>query len=90
MMSRRHDETEGAGADEGRIPEVLMLEIQQGKNAVKTLRKWRGLTQAVLASEAAIGKGYLTDIEAGRRKGGPETLKALAEALGVPRSLLLG
>ena len=41
------------------------------------------MTQAALAQAAGISKGYLSQVEAGRRTGTVDTLRALAQALGV-------
>ena len=47
-------------------------------------RKGHGLTQVELAAKAGIGQGHLSDIEAGRRPGSPETMERIARALEVP------
>ena len=56
----------------------------KGESRFKALRRWRGLTQSVLAAKSGIGQGYLSDIENRRRTGPPETLERLARALDVP------
>ena len=47
-------------------------------------RKGRGLTQGELAEKVGIAQGHLSDIEAGRRNGSPETMERIARALEVP------
>jgi transcriptional regulator with XRE-family HTH domain len=42
-----------------------------------------------LALKAGVGPGYLSDLESGRRKGTPETLKMIAAALDVPAQWLV-
>jgi DNA-binding XRE family transcriptional regulator len=51
---------------------------------LRAARNARGLTQAQVAETVGIAQGFLSDIEAGRRNGSPETMKRLAEALGLP------
>ena len=46
-------------------------------------RRRRGLTQQQLASAAEVPQGYLSALEAGKKRGTPETLKRIAEALGI-------
>ena len=46
-------------------------------------RKKRGLTQRDLAAKAEIPQGYLSQLEAGKKGGTPDTLKRLAQALGI-------
>lgn len=56
-------------------------------NAIKILRKEKGLSQGELADLADISQAALSQIENGTRPG-IETIKRLAEALKVPESLL--
>ncbi len=51
------------------------------ENSIKIRRNRRGLTQRELAETAGIGVRYLGHIEAGRRRGSPETLAAIERAL---------
>ncbi len=52
---------------------------------VKRLRERKGLSQLELAKRAGVAQGYISDLEAGRKKNpGIETLRKLARALGVP------
>jgi transcriptional regulator with XRE-family HTH domain len=57
--------------------------------ALRAIRKARGLTQSALADHAHISKQYLCDIEAGRRKGSEAIAAALAPALLVAPAALL-
>jgi transcriptional regulator with XRE-family HTH domain len=43
-----------------------------------------------LAFKTGLGQGYLSDLESGRRKGTPKTLKMIASALKVPAQWLVG
>lgn len=48
------------------------------------------LTQTELARRANVNQGFLSEIERGRRKPSPSSLKALAIALDVPPAVLIG
>lgn len=48
-----------------------------------------GWTQERLASEAGVSKGFLSDVESGKRNVGAETLLSLATALGVSMDYLM-
>ena len=52
-------------------------------NRIKELRESAGLMQKDLASAAMISPPYLHDLENNRRGARPETLKRIADALGV-------
>lgn len=53
-------------------------------------RLQQGLSQCGLAERANVNQGYLSSIERGDRNPRPDTLRAIAVALGVPESVLLG
>ena len=57
---------------------------------VKTLRKNLGITQEQLAERVGRGKSYICNIERGTRTTKIENLPALADALEVPISELMG
>jgi XRE family transcriptional regulator, regulator of sulfur utilization len=57
---------------------------------VTALRADRGLSLSELARRAGIGKGSLSELEAGQRNPTLETLYAIAGQLGVPLTALLG
>ncbi|HEX8001715.1 MAG TPA: helix-turn-helix transcriptional regulator [Mycobacteriales bacterium] len=50
---------------------------------VRELRRERGWTQERLAEEAAMGRGYLAEIEGGRRAATIDLIHRIAVALGV-------
>src|SRR5918992_1483497 len=70
-----------ARGEEVALPGTVWAAIESGESPVKVLRKHRGFTQAELAAAAGVSQGYGAEIEAGRKSGAPETLKALARAL---------
>lgn len=57
---------------------------------ITELRRAQGFTLSGLASRAGIGKGTLSELEAGTRNPTLETLYALAGPLGVPLTGLVG
>jgi Helix-turn-helix domain len=72
------------GDPDALLPAPVSQSILKGLSLLKALRHWRGLSQSVLAANAGIGQGYLSDLENRRRSGTPETLERLARALDVP------
>ena len=82
----------GAASESGTgdIPaEILDLIHARQEHPIKVLRKFRGLTQTELAKKAGISRPYLTEIETGRKEGSIAAIRALAEALQAPSSLLI-
>jgi DNA-binding XRE family transcriptional regulator len=72
-----------ADGEDELVPAVVVDRLLDGNNPVRVWRGHRGLTARALAVKAGIAPAYLSQIETGRREGKIETLKALAEALGV-------
>ena len=52
-------------------------------NRIKEIRERVGIQQKDLAERAAVSQPYLCDLENNRRGAKPETLRRIAEALGV-------
>ena len=77
-------------AGEVAIPESVWQEIEAARSPIGPLRRWRGLTQDGLAAAAGISQGYLSALEAGRKRGDVDTLRALAAALGVGLDAVAG
>ena len=71
------------------IPKPIVDRIAKGENALRVLREWRDVTQLYLSSQTAIGQGYISDLETGRRKGTTAALKKIAAVLNVPLDLLV-
>ena len=68
-----------------RLPSALTI---KGASLLAALRKWRGITQQQLGDSCGVGQGYISDLEARRRKGAAKTLAALTKALDVPQEWL--
>ncbi|MGE0282791.1 MAG: helix-turn-helix domain-containing protein [Rhizobiaceae bacterium] len=66
------------------LPAKVSTLILEGNGRLKAIRLWRSMTQSELAAAVGIGQGYLSDLEARNKTGSPETVAALAVALGVP------
>ena len=58
--------------------------------AIKVARTELGLERKELAERSGLSYAYLSDIESGRGRPSSKALRAIAEALGVAPSLLLG
>jgi ribosome-binding protein aMBF1 (putative translation factor) len=69
--------------DQEAVPAEMVDRLIAGDNPVKVWREHRGLSQRALAARAGLNFTYLSQIETGVRKGPVETMKKLAEALGV-------
>ena len=63
------------------LPAEVSAAMLRGDTLLKALRKWRGKSQIELAAATGLGQGYLSDLEAGRRRGTQETLEKIASAL---------
>ncbi len=71
------------------LPPEVSARVLKGEGILRALRNWRAVTQAELAEKTGFTQGYLSDLEAGKRVGAPQTLRKIAEALDVdPRYLL--
>lgn len=72
-----------AAGEEEALPAEFVTAMLEGENLVRLWRRHRGLTLEALARAAGLSKGYLSQIETGKRVGAIETLKPIAAALGV-------
>jgi ribosome-binding protein aMBF1 (putative translation factor) len=69
--------------DQETVPVEVVDRLIAGDNPVKVWREHRGLSQRGLAARTGLNFTYLSQIETGARKGPVETMKKIAEALGV-------
>lgn len=58
--------------------------------ALRAIRERSGLTESELARLSGVSQPHLSNLERGRRGARPPTIKALADALQVPLTALLG
>jgi len=78
-----------AAGTEITLPKVVVDRLAGGENPIRVLREWREMSQAELVAAVGITQGYLSELEAGKRRG-PVTLhQKVALALGIPIDLLL-
>jgi Helix-turn-helix len=77
-----YDARKALGAEA--LPAGVTTLMLRGDSLFKAVRIWRGKTQVEIEAATGVGQGYLSDLEAGRRNGTPETLAKLAKALDVP------
>jgi transcriptional regulator with XRE-family HTH domain len=71
------------------VPKSVVDRLAAGENPVRVLREWRGRTQTELVAAIGMTQGYLSDLEAGKRKGPLALHQKIAAALRVPIDLLL-
>lgn len=65
------------------LPAEVSAAILRGASRLTAWRKFRNLSQQMLAEQAGVGQGYLSQIERGERAGAPDTLKRLADSMGL-------
>jgi DNA-binding XRE family transcriptional regulator len=70
-------------AGEERVPAELVDRLLAGESPIRIWREHRKMTLDQLGAAAGLSKGYLADLETGKRAGPVETLQAIARALGV-------
>src|SRR3954454_17272365 len=72
------------------LPIAVVEQLASGENPIRVLRKFRGWTQAELATAESIQitQNYLSDLETGKRKGPFELHRKIAKFLDVPLELL--
>lgn len=66
------------------LPVAISAAIHKGKNRIRAIRDFAGMTQSDVADRAGISQSYLSAIEAGSRQLSIELAGKLAGALGVP------
>ena len=73
------------------MDEQAQVDIQKAFGSrLRELRRWRGLTQEVLAAESDIDRSYIGQVERGERNIALINIHKIAKGLGVePYELLL-
>lgn len=72
-----------AAGEEESIPAEFANRLINGENPIRVYRDLRGMTQAALAEASGINRVYIAQIEAGKKPGSAQALKALAGAMDV-------
>ena len=71
-----------ADGDES-LPSGLVKRMIDGESPLRVYRDYRGLTQAQLSERSGVNRVQIANIEAGGKTGSVETVRKLAEALGL-------
>ena len=71
-----------AGRDEF-IPESMVDRLLGGESAIRLWREYRGLTAGAVAAQAGVSAGYLSELEAGKKRGSVAALGRIAAVLGL-------
>lgn len=72
------------------VPGEVVNSILDGASPLRAWRMHRGLTLEVLAERIGVSKGYLSQIEQGRKPGTLGVFRRLADVLDVPIDDLAG
>ena len=72
-----------ASGEEELVPADFAKRLISGESPLRVWRELRGLSQVKLGSVSGVNRVQIADIEAGRSKGSVETVRKLADALGV-------
>lgn len=70
------------GSDEI-LPAAMAEKLVSAEAPLRVWRNYRGMTQTELAKIAGVGQDVISKIETGKSKGDVESLKNLADALGI-------
>ncbi|WP_461834116.1 helix-turn-helix domain-containing protein [Desulfothermus sp.] len=75
--------------EEQNIPGEVTFAILEGIHPIRAWREYKQITVRELAKQAGITSSYLSQIETGKRNPSIETLKSIAEALGIDVEILI-
>lgn len=71
------------------VPGEVVNGILEGGMPLRVWRKYRGMTLATLAGQVGVSRGYLSQIENGRKSGTLDLFRRLAGALDTSMDLLV-
>jgi len=72
-----------AAGEEELIPAEMVDRFLKGESPIRVWREHRGLTLKDLAAKAGIARPYLSQMETGKRDGTVNTMRKIADVLGV-------
>ena len=72
------------------VPGEVVRRLVAGKNPVKVWREHRGLKQSELAERLDVSKGYLSQIESGKKNGAVNLYHKISRVLEVSLDELIG
>ncbi len=79
-----------AAADIITVPSEVMRRLVAGESPVKVWREHRGLKQAELVERLGVSKGYLSQIESGKKDGTVNLYRKISRVLEVSLDELIG
>jgi DNA-binding XRE family transcriptional regulator len=65
------------------LPAAMADRLLAGESPLRVWRSFRGVTQRNLSAAAGISHNFLSNLEAGKRRGAPDVWRKLAGALDV-------
>ena len=71
---------EKSGEDDG-LPVAFYRRLRSGEHPIRVWREYRGLGLNALADRAKVARGYLSEIENGKKTGSMAALRRVADAL---------
>ncbi|HEY0014306.1 MAG TPA: helix-turn-helix transcriptional regulator [Allosphingosinicella sp.] len=89
LAEDRSDALAAAAAEQRRrdgeeyLPAAMVDNILAGESPLRAWRSYRGVTQRDLSAAAGISHNFLSNLEAGKRRGAPDVWRKLAGALNV-------
>jgi len=75
--------------EEQNIPGEVTFAILEGIHPIRAWREYKQITVRELAKRAGITSSYLSQIETGKRNPTIDTLKSIAETLGIDVEILI-
>jgi ribosome-binding protein aMBF1 (putative translation factor) len=72
-----------ASGREELIPAAVVDRFLAGENAIRVWREYRGLSASELAAKAGLSAAYVSELEIGKKTGTVDTLRKIADALGL-------
>lgn len=67
----------------------MVLVRQEIGDVLRDFRQQKGRTLRQIASRASVALGYLSEVERGQKEASSEILASVADALGVPLSVIM-
>lgn len=83
LRSYDHAMTAIDRGEEELVPGDIVARMLAGERPLRVWREYRGMTQVALAKASGVNRVQITNIEAGEKRGSIDTLKKLADALGI-------
>jgi DNA-binding XRE family transcriptional regulator len=89
LAENRGDALAAAAAEQRReggeeyLPSAMVDRLLAGESPLRVWRSFRGVTQRNLSAAAGISHNFLSNLEAGKRRGAPDIWRKLAGALNV-------